>query len=165
MLPETGISSVILARETESGQIAMAAFLVDAFALGIKDAMFDVVEHSDFKFQISLLNEGAPLVPVEPSRARKLLRDAAAYAASLGLRPHRGFVATEQLFGDVRAEDCSETFAFGHDGKPVYMVGPSETAAQIVRRLENMTERLGPGGFDLVIPAGDEVEEGADADS
>ena len=83
-----------------------------------------------------------------------------AYAASLGLRPHRGFAAIEQLFGDVRAEDCRETFAFGHDGKPLYVVGPTESTEQVVRRLGRLADRLGPEGFDFVIPTDDLGDDG-----
>src|SRR5207302_274678 len=92
-----------------------------------------------------------------PSYARKLLREAAAYAASLGLRPHRGFAAVVQLFGDARAEDCTEEFEFGCDGKPRYVVGPSESIVQVARRVGTLTERLGPDGFDFVIPAWEEI--------
>lgn len=164
-LPDTGISSVVLARDTDNGQVAMAAFLVDAFALGIKDVLFDVVEPSEFAAHIAFLNIGAPLTPVEPSYARKLLRAAAGYAASLGLRPYRGFAAIEGLFGDVRAEDCSETFEFGCEGKPLYLVGPGESTEQVIRRFGRLYEQLGPDGFDFAIPPDDweEGEDGADA--
>ncbi len=149
---ETGIGTVVLARRVENGQIAMAAFLVDAFSLGIKDLMFLVLEPFEFEAYIAMAQEAAPFRAVDPSYARKLLRDAAAYAASLGLRPHRGFASIEQLFGDVRAEDCTEEFAFGRGGKPVYMPGPTESTAQVLRRLEHLVERLGPDGFDCMIP-------------
>ncbi len=129
---EAGIATVFLAREAETGEIAMAAFLVDTYALGIKDVVFSLLEPSQFDEFISLARAAAPVVPVDPAYARKLLRDARAYAASLGLRPHRNFAAVERLFGDVRAEDCTETFAFGLDGKPFYAVGPLETPAQSI---------------------------------
>jgi len=149
---ETGMGTVVLARRTETGQIAMAAFLVDAFSLGIKDLVFHVLERSEFETYIAMGHEASPFQAVDPSYARKLLRDAAAYAASLGLRPYRGFWAIEQLFGDVRDEDCAEEFSFGRNGKPAYMVGPTETTAQVMRRLERLTERLGPDGFSWMIP-------------
>jgi hypothetical protein len=126
-------------------------------ALGVKDVIFDFMFPSEFDEQVSMLDAATPLVPVDPSYARKLLRDAAAYASSLGLRPHRWFAASEQLFGDVRAEDCAEEFSFGIDGRPVYIPGPVESAAQIERRLSRLTERLGSDGFDIVIPLADEL--------
>jgi hypothetical protein len=153
---ETGMGTVVLARRTETGEIAMAAFLVDTFSLGIKDVVFQTVEPSEFEAFMAMGHEAAPFCPVDPSYARKLLRDAAAFAASLGLRPHRGFGAIEQLFGDVRAADCTEHFAFGREGKPVYMVGPSETTEQVVRRLGRLADHLGPDGFEFVIPVSEE---------
>lgn len=153
---EAGIATVFLAREAETGEIAMAAFLVDTYALGIKDVVFRLLEPSQFDEFISMAQAAAPVVPVDPAYARKLVRDARAYAASLGLRPHRNFAAVESLFGDVRAEDCSETFAFGRDGKPFYAVGPLETAAQIQNRFGRLAERLGPGGFDFLMPISEE---------
>ncbi len=149
---ETGMGTVILARRAETAEIAMAVFLVDTFSLGIKDVVFQTIEPSEFEASVAMVHEAAPFYPVDPSYARKLLCDAAAFAASLGLRPHRGFGAIEQLFGDVRAADCTEQFAFGREGKPTYMVGPLETTAQVIKRLGHLSDHLGPDGFDFVIP-------------
>ncbi len=63
-----------------------------------------------------------------------------------------GGFGREQLFGDVRAEDCTVAFSFGRGGRPAYMVGPSESAAQVMRRLGRLVERLGPDGFAWMIP-------------
>jgi hypothetical protein len=153
-----GIATVFLTREAETGQIAMAAFLVDTYALGIKDVVFRLMEPSDFDQFIAMACVAEPVIRVEPSHARKLVREARAYAASLGLRPPRNFAAVEQLFGDVRADDCTETFTFGHEGKPFYVVGPSETVSQIAKRLGTLVERLGPSGFDVMIPLDDSDE-------
>jgi hypothetical protein len=161
MQREAGINSVFLARETDTGEIAVAAFLVDAFALGIKDVFFRAMQPSDFEAFLSAALDAAQVAPVEPSYARKLVRDAAAYAGSLGLRPPREFAAIERFFGDVRAEDCAETFVFGRDGRPFYVVGSTETTRQVANRLQHLAEQLGPEGFDFVIP--EEDEDDADA--
>ncbi len=158
-----GIATVFLAREAETGEIAMAAFLVNVYALGIKDVVFRLIEASQFDEFISMARESAPLAPVNPAYARKLLRDARAYAASLGLRPHRNFTAVERLFGDIRTEDCAETFAFGRDGKPFYAVGPTETVAQVQNRFGRLAERLGPDGFDFVVRIGEDEYIGSQA--
>ncbi|MGE5268377.1 MAG: hypothetical protein ACM3JG_01755 [Thiohalocapsa sp.] len=83
------------------------------------------------------------------------MRDAAAYAASLGLRPRRGFVAIEGLFGDARTDDCTEVFEFGCEGRPLYVPGPTESAEQVLRRVDGLVEHLGPNGFDVAIPGDD----------
>ncbi len=154
---ESGIGMVILARQAETGEIATAIFLVDAFSLGIKDAVFQLLEPSEFDFIVTTMSEAAPFRPVDASYARKLLRDAAAYAASLGLRPHRGFAAIARLFGDTRAEDCPAEFSFGYRGRPYYVAGPIESTDQIARRLGRLTEQLGPDGFDFMVPLSDEL--------
>jgi hypothetical protein len=160
---QTGIGTVVLARQAETGEIAMAIFLVDMLSLGIKDLIFELLEPSEFDFYVTTMSQAAPFRAVEPSYARKLLRDAVAYAASLGLRPYRGFAAIEQLFGEVRAEDCTEGFAFGLKGRPVYMPGPVESLAQVERRLERLIDRLGPEGFDIMLPP--EEEDLSDGDA
>jgi hypothetical protein len=154
---DSGMGTIILARRTETGEIAMATFLVDVYALGIKDVMFDVCEPAEFEFYVSVMNQAAPFQSADPSFARKLLRDAAAYAASLGLRPHRGSAAIMELFGDFRAEDCASKFSFGLDGKPFYVAGETETTRQIAMRLGRLTDNLGAGGFDFLIPIDEEV--------
>lgn len=158
-IKEGGIVTVILARAAETGEIAMAAFLVDIYALGIKDVVFQLFEPSEFDAFVSMAGVAAPVVPINPAYARKLLRDARTYAASLGLRPHRNFASVEALFGDVRADDCTETFSFGRKGKPFYAVGPTETVAQITNRLGILLKRLGPDGFDFMVPTGEDEEE------
>src|SRR5437899_70832 len=57
---ETGIGMVVLARRAETGEIAMAAFLVDACSLGIKDTVFHLIEPSDFEAYIEMAHEAAP---------------------------------------------------------------------------------------------------------
>src|SRR5260370_37951327 len=47
MQQEAGINSIFLARETEAGAIALAAFLVRAFALRIKDGFFSPMWSSE----------------------------------------------------------------------------------------------------------------------
>jgi hypothetical protein len=87
-----------------------------------------------------------------------LLRDAAAYARSLGLEPHADFAAVEPIFGDVAADACKVQFEFGFQGKPLYVPGPTESPTQIRRRLDLLRRRLGADGFVF----GD-IEDGSDA--
>ena len=42
------------------------------------------------------------------------------------------------------------TFTFGRDGKPLYLAGPLDAPAVVERRLAQLTERLGPDGFEFV---------------
>jgi hypothetical protein len=147
---ERGNGMVILARKTGSGRLAMASFLVDVWCLGVKDVIFRQLDVSEMEDFVAVAGAAAPFVSVDPSYARKLLRDVVAWARSLGLPPHADYAAAELLFGDSAAAACDAAFSFGHDGKPLYIPGPDETPAQVRRRLEGLRRQLGDDGFDFM---------------
>jgi hypothetical protein len=144
---DTGMGTLVLARGATSLYTAFSAFLLDTFCLGIKDVTFESVESKVFDMYIDATDAGSPLVSVDPSYARKLLRDLAAWSQSIGFAPHRDFAAVERMFGEVSADACDEVFRFGRDGKPVYIPGPSDTAPVIRRRIEHLQKYLGDDGF------------------
>jgi hypothetical protein len=95
-------------------------FLVDTWCLGVKNTYFRSIDAEDFEMMIASLDDTTPMASVDPSYARKLLRDAAAWAASIGFSPHRDFAAVERLFGDVRVDASDAAFQFGREGKVLY---------------------------------------------
>jgi hypothetical protein len=145
---EIGMGTLVLARGATSHYLAFSVFLIDTFCLGIKDVMFDSIESEAFERYMAVADAGSAMVSVDPAYARKLLRDLAAWSQSIGFAPHRDFAAVERLFGDVSADASDEVFQFGRDGKPVYIPGPSETAPQMRRRIEQLQKYLGDDGFE-----------------
>ena len=160
---ERGISAVILTREAEGG-LVLASFLIDVHCLGVKDVLFHHSDRAEIEDVIAAMEQNAPFIAVDPSYARKLLRDCVAYARSLGIEPHPDYAATELLFGDASADACDATFVFGYEGKPLYVPGPSETPAKIRQRLEQLHRTLGEDGFHFAMQ-GDEdfLDEGETA--
>lgn len=150
---ERGNGVVTLARLRPAGDLIIAMFLVDAWCLGVKDVTFRELEQSEFESFADNIAETAPLMLVDAAYARKLLREAVAYARSLGFPPHRDYAAVDAFFGDVSADTSDAAFSFGHDAKPFYVAGPHETPAEINRRTEQLRRQLGPDGFDAVTPA------------
>ncbi len=139
---ESGMATLVLTRGVSTSHLVMGSFLLDTFCLGIKDVLFRAIDGDEFNALHDAMDGAAPLSPVDPAYARKLLRDLAAWATSVGFSPHRDFTTVERLFGSVNAEECREKFRFGRDGKPVYMPGPSGSPRQILRRLEAFEERF-----------------------
>jgi hypothetical protein len=146
---EIGMGTLVLARGITPHHVAMSSFLIDVFSLGIKDVMFKSVDGEVLETYMDAMGHGSPLVSVDPSYARKLLRDLAAWAQSIGFAPHRDFAAVERIFGDVSADASDADFRFGRDGKPVYIPGPSDTAPVMQRRIENLQKHLGDDGFGM----------------
>jgi len=46
---ETGLGTVIWTRRTPHGSIAISAFIVDVFCLGVKNALFNVSSEQDYE--------------------------------------------------------------------------------------------------------------------
>jgi hypothetical protein len=109
-----GMGTVILTRGATAFDLALSGFLVDTWGRGVKDAYFRRISGDALETWLARLDAESPLESVEPSYARKLLRDATAWAtATHGIAPHRDFVVAERLFGDVNADACDVAFQFG----------------------------------------------------
>jgi len=147
LVPETlfdnGIGTVVLARGNSTYHLAVGVFLVDTWCLGIKDSFFRSIDAESFEMVIASLECTTPMGSVDPSYARKLLRDAADWAASIGFAAHRDFAVIERLFGDVRADASDATFQFGREGKPFHVPGPKESPTQVRLRFEALGHALG----------------------
>ena len=150
---EIGIGTLVLARGATPHRLALSSFLIDVFCLGIKDVMFESVDSEFFSMYMDATGAGSPMVAVDPSDSRKLLRDLAAWSQSIGFAPHREFAAVERIFGDVNADASEAAFQFGRDGKPVYIPGPNDTASLIRRRIAQLQKCLGNDGFGFEIAA------------
>jgi hypothetical protein len=146
---EGGMGTLILARGATPHHLAFGAFLLDVFCLGIKDVTFALLESDEFDRYVDVTDAGSPLASVDPSDARKLLRDLASWSQSIGFPPHRDFAPVERLFGDVSADASEVDFQFGSDGKPLYIPGPFDSATLIRRRIEQLQKHLGSEGFEF----------------
>ena len=133
---ENGLGILVVARGLTPEHVGMATFLIDMFCLGVKDVTFKWIGAEEFAFHVEKLGAAAPLVPVDPSYGRKLLRDAVAWSQSKGFPPHRDFSVVAPILADVNTDTCDEIFRFGRDGKPFYMPGPNESPSVVRRRFE-----------------------------
>jgi hypothetical protein len=142
-----GIGNVIFSRRVASHQIAMAAFLVDVYCLGIKNAYVRLRSEEDYEDAVHHLSHEAGMKSVSPECLRKLVEDADAYARDLGFSPHPDYYFAARIFAEIDAGSCTEQFEFGKDGKPFYVSGPHETPAQSRRIVDTLMKRCGPGGY------------------
>jgi len=152
---DRGIGSIVITRKTEQHKILMGVFLVDVFCLGVKDAFVKLFSESEYQAYLQQLRGHEKLRSISPACARKLVEEAEAYARDLGFEPHRDYHKTKKIFGDIDSEECSSSYKFGCDGKPLYFAGPYDDRKFRERVMKTLTDKLGPDGFDYVMPLGD----------
>ena len=136
-----GIGMLVISREMPDGQIVFANLLVDVFCLGIKNALWHICPRERYLEQVERIEERGKLTRVSPEDFVKLIRDAAAYAQSLGFPPHADFRHARLLLEGIDASRCPDQFTFGSKGKPLYVSGPydsPEKSRMISRRITEM---------------------------
>ena len=155
MMPSTlfdiGIGHVVVARALPSGLLGCAYFLIDVFCLGVKDVFFAELGETELRSFLAAQQDSQRFIDVEPARARKLIRDASAYAAGLGLPAAKDVPTIEAIFGDVDAGACTEIFPFGKDGKPFFVSGPNDTPVRIRAIRQALEKSRVTGGWDYFI--------------
>jgi len=147
-LASQGIGTLVVARGATPHRMWVAGFLLDTYALGVKNTFFHELDGAAFEAQMAHIQAANGMASVDPACARKLLRDLARWSASIGYGPHEDFSVIERIFGSVRGDDCTEEFTFGHDGKPLLIPGPNDSLGNLRQRrtetnrhVESMAER------------------------
>ncbi|WP_313950444.1 hypothetical protein [Accumulibacter sp.] len=138
-----GIGMLALARALPNGDMALAAFVVDVYCLGVKKARFSVVSADEWAAFVQPFDFEA----IDPGCLRKLIEGAVDYARDLGFPPHAEYAAAAALFGNIDAAACAQRYTYGKDDKPLYVSGAEDTPAQSQHILETLTSRLGAKGF------------------
>jgi hypothetical protein len=151
---DQGIGTVWLSRHLPDKRYAVAGILVDVFCLGVKNALYKIVDAVDYPTVLARIEVG-PMERQHPSCARKLVEEALAYAKDLGFEPHADYRIARLIFGDIKADACPARFTFGRDGKPCYIDGPNDTPAMQRRILKQLERRCGPGGYDYLMMVSD----------
>lgn len=145
-----GIGMVALARELPDGDVAVAAFVVDVYCLGVKNAFYRVLPPEEWLRFVHTQD----FEEIQPDCLRQLVEGAVAYARDLGFPPHADYARAAALFGTIDAAACPVRYSYGQDGKPFYVSGPKETPAQSRRIMNTLTRRLGTDGFHFMAEIG-----------
>ncbi len=123
---KSGMGMLLIARGPSRSSVTAGVFLLDTFALGAKDVFLRSFAGDEFNVFVDRMSMAAPMAPIEPSHARKLLRDLVAWSREAGFNPHEDYAKIEAIFGSVDPAACDIAFEFGHDGKPLLISGLSD---------------------------------------
>jgi hypothetical protein len=148
---EKGMGNLLVSRQAGGGAVALGAFLLDVWCLGVKDAMLTACSKEQYEFQVAKLGRIAPLESADPAYAKKLVFRAVEFARSLGLEPHPDYRAAKRIFEGIDAGACDQEFTFGHEGKPYFFSGPNDTPARCRQILKALSKRLGPDEFHFTV--------------
>lgn len=148
---ERGMGNLLVSRQAGGGAIALGAFLLDVWCLGVKDAMITVHSEAQYASSVAKLRENEPLEPVDPACAKKLVLRVVEYARGLGLEPHPDYRAAKRIFEGIDAGACDQDFTFGREGKPYFFSGPNDTPARCRQILKALSKRLGPDEFHFTV--------------
>ena len=144
-----------MTRRTSDGLIAISAFVVDVYCLGVKNALFKVSSEFEYentvKPQLMGASEEALFENIHQNCARKLVEGAVLYAKELGFQAHRDYKDAQKIFGDIDINSCPVKYTYGKDGKPYYIRGPNESVSQAKRIVDKLSKKCGEGNFDYLI--------------
>jgi hypothetical protein len=149
-----GLVSVLVARTHRYGKVSACGYLTDVYCLGVKDDLGQRVmaEHElpGFVEQYFQAYDSPPLeAPID--LARHLVWGAVQYARGLGFEPVQSFETTAGHLGPLTEPSA---IRFGRNGKPLFVQGPNDDAASIMRTLESS---VGEGNFDFTVGASQEA--------
>lgn len=148
-----GIGHVWFSRRAPDGRYAMAGFLVDAFCLGVKNALYTILEAGKYASALERIFSSSEerFERQHPGCARKLVEGAVAYARDLGFDPHPDYEIAKAILGDVDASACPVRFTFGKDDKPFYVCGPHDSLSVQRRIVTQLERRCGSDGFHFMV--------------
>jgi len=149
------IVQAVVARQSEqSGKVAVATFLIDLGCLGVKNANL-VIEPSWGSYLSEVrerMTERQAMAQTDLDTLAKIIREAIAYAASLGFKPHRDYAEAAQMLAGSDPAASPVEVTPGKDGRPFFIAGPYDNVAQIIAKLD---KAVGLGNYDFLAPIGD----------
>lgn len=157
-LAQEGIDMIIVSRHRGPGDVEFAAFLVDSWCLGIKDAAYNDESSEELLADAVTQYFHGEEQALDPACAKKIIEGAEAYAQRLGFAPARDYRKARRVLGGIDAKGCKDEFTFGAEtGQPRYVPGPDDSPERIERVLGILRARCGEDGFEFVEPEEDEV--------
>ena len=170
---ESGMSTVIVARQHKTGNITWGTYLLDIFCLGVKDtsATFNRFEDDYEAYKNHIARIHPVMLPIDYDMAHNLVFGAAAYAATLGFKPQKDWADSQFILLPANSPEVEKIdIEFGKDGQPFYISGPYDNVGKITAQLNaavgegNYTFLANMGGFSDSMFSNDDFDDDDDDD-
>ena len=148
---DMGLIEILLARQQPDGDICFGVYLIDKYCLGLKNtyanAGFSRTRYQN-EVRSRIFRETKPVkCPIE--LAHQMIYESIEYAAQFGFEPEKDFALSQYLLAPRGELEEPYQLAFGKDGKPLFIAGPYDNVARILKQLE---KTAGPGNYDFFAP-------------
>lgn len=146
-----GIVSVCFARRITASEYHLSMYLLDTWALGVKDAYMRRCSYEEYDNNIESSHR---YNRAEPGRLKQLILDTVSFGSENGFTPAGDYQKMLPFLNRVSTEGSeSHDISFGDNGKVVYIANPEiETTKEIKERLVTLTETLGSEEFHFIAP-------------
>jgi hypothetical protein len=150
----SGLVEVLVARQQPDDDICFGVYLIDIYCLGLKST-FANAGFSRSRYMNEVRNKvfraGKPVeCPVE--LAHQMIYQSIEYAEQFGFEPDKDFMLSQYLLAPRGELAEPYQLTFGKDGKPLFISGPHDNVARILKQLD---KTAGPGNYDYVAMFGD----------
>lgn len=116
---ETSQGNIVISRKHASGNYTFGIFLVDTFCLGVRDCFYRYNISEDEYFR-RFKNDS--FTKISYNEAHNIVYGAVAYAADLGIQPHKYFGITQYILEPDTEDIPLIEYNFGLNGKPCLIV-------------------------------------------
>ncbi len=132
-----GLATVMVSRMVSADRFVFAVYMVDVLCLGVKDTFVAWNESEDgYQWARGGLAEKFDLVEFGYEDCRSLILGAIDFAAGFGFEPHSDWSESSHIIEAGRQYEPK--FEFGENGTPVYIPGPRDNAAKVLRTLRGV---------------------------
>jgi hypothetical protein len=152
---ESGSAGLVMMRQhPEDGRMAVAAFYVDLWCMGVKTAQAELDLDAEALLE-DLESSELPYEDCAPELVAAIVEAGDSLARSLGLPQDPDLpVVREMLRGLDPAK--VEPVVTGKDGQPLYVPGPDDDVEQVLHKLERA---LGPEAYRAMLQRMEEFQE------
>jgi hypothetical protein len=147
----SGMVQILLARQQPDGDICFGSYLVDMYCLGLKNTYANAgFSRTRYENEVrSRIFRGAPPEECPVELAHQMIYASIEYAARFGFQPEKDFALSQYLLAPRGELEEPYELTFGKNGKPLFIAGPHDNVARILKQLE---KTAGPGNYDFLAP-------------
>jgi len=151
-----GLVEVLVARQQPDGDICFGLYLIDTYCLGVKNTFANAgFSRSRYINEVRnrIFRAGKP-VECSIELAHQMIYQSIEYAEQFGFEPQKDFTLSQYLLAQRGELEEPYKLTFGKDGKPLFISGPYDNVARIMRQLD---KTAGPGNYDFVTRLGGDL--------